>query len=164
MEQTFGGFVRQRRSSMGITLRGLAARLGLSPVYMSNIETDRKPAPTQEYLEKLAQELHLNVDERRYLLDLAAKSKEQCVSADLPEYIMERDIVRAALRTAKEVDATDEEWQAFIDRLTQRDKDQKGGEGWNVPITGIRCWKPSRERCCVPMMLSSFTEIRSLSL
>ena len=53
MEQTFGGFVRQRRSSMGITLRGLAARLGLSPVYMSNIETDRKPAPTQEYLEKL---------------------------------------------------------------------------------------------------------------
>lgn len=40
---------------------------------------------------------------------------------------MERDIVRAALRTAKEVDATDEEWQAFIDRLTQRDKDQKGG-------------------------------------
>ena len=104
-----------------------AARLGLSPVYMSNIETDRKPAPTQEYLEKLAQELHLNVDERRYLLDLAAKSKEQCVSADLPEYIMERDIVRAALRTAKEVDATDEEWQAFIDRLTQRDKDQKGG-------------------------------------
>ena len=119
MEQTFGGFVRQRRSSMGITLRGLAARLGLSPVYMSNIETDRKPAPTQEY--------HLNVDERRCLLDLAAKSKEQCVSADLPEYIMERDIVRAALRTAKEVDATDEEWQAFIDRLTQRDKDQKGG-------------------------------------
>ena len=69
MEQTFGGFVRQRRSSMGITLRGLAARLGLSPVYMSNIETDRKPAPTQEYLEKLAQELHLNVDERRCLLD-----------------------------------------------------------------------------------------------
>lgn len=31
MEQTFGGFVRQRRSSMGITLRGLAARLGLLP-------------------------------------------------------------------------------------------------------------------------------------
>lgn len=35
---------------------------------------------------------------------------------------MERDIVRAALRTAKEVDATDEEWQEFIDRITQRGK------------------------------------------
>ena len=37
MEQTFGNFVRQRRSSLGITLRGLASKLGLSPVYMSNI-------------------------------------------------------------------------------------------------------------------------------
>ena len=54
------------------------------------------------------------------MLDLAAKSKAQRVSSDLPEYIMERDIVRAALRTAKEVDATDAEWQEFIDRLTKR--------------------------------------------
>lgn len=59
MEQTFGRFVRQRRSSLGITLRGLASKLNLSPVYLSNIETDRKPAPTQEYLEKLAIELKL---------------------------------------------------------------------------------------------------------
>ena len=27
MEQTFGRFVRQRRSSLGITLRGLASKL-----------------------------------------------------------------------------------------------------------------------------------------
>lgn len=86
---------------------------------MSNIETDRKPAPTQEYLEKLAIELKLNRDEWEYLLDLAAKSKDQKVSADLPDYIMERDIVRAALRTAKEVDATDAEWQEFIEPYHQ---------------------------------------------
>ena len=127
MEQTFGRFVRQRRSSLGITLRGLASKLNLSPVYLSKSETDRKPAPTQEYLEKLAIELKLNRDEWEYLLDLAAKSKDQKVSADLPDYIMERDIVRAALRTAKEVDATDAEWQAFIDRLTQRGRIQQGG-------------------------------------
>ena len=35
---------------------------------------------------------------------------------------MERDIVRVALRTAKEVDATDAEWQEFIDRITRRGK------------------------------------------
>ena len=33
---------------------------------------------------------------------------------------MDRDIVRVALRTAKEVDATDEEWQAFIEMLKAR--------------------------------------------
>lgn len=120
MEQTFGGFVRQRRMALGISLRGLAARLELSPVYMSNIETDRRPAPTQEHLDKLAAELKLDKEDAARLLDLAARSQHQRVSADLPDYIMERDIVRAALRTAKEVDATDEEWQEFIDRITRR--------------------------------------------
>ena len=120
LKQTFGAFVREHRKARGMTLRELAIRLGISPVYMSNIETDRRPAPAQEYLDKLAAELLLDQAGYEKLLDLAASSREQRVSADLPEYIMERDIVRAALRTAKEVDATDDEWQEFIDRLTKR--------------------------------------------
>lgn len=120
MEQTFGAFVRQKRMEQGLSLRRLAARLGLSPVYMSNIETDRKPAPSQENLDKLAEELHLSKADRELFLDLAAASHKMKVPADLPEYIMERDIVRAALRTAKEVDATDAEWQEFIDLITKR--------------------------------------------
>ena len=120
MNQTFGSFVRQKRMEQGLSLRGLAARLGLSPVYMSNIETGRKPAPARENLDKLTLELHLSKEEQELLLDLAARPETMRVSADLPEYIMERDIVRAALRTAKEVDATDEEWQEFIDRITKR--------------------------------------------
>lgn len=122
MEQTFGQFIRQRRLATGLSLRGLAARLELSPVYMSNIETDRKPAPARESLEKLSAELRLDRESMELMLDLAAKSRSQQVSADLPDYIMEHDIVRAALRTAKEVDATDEEWQEFIDRITRRGK------------------------------------------
>ena len=109
MEQTFGAFVRQKRMEQGLSLRRLAARLGLSPVYMSNIETDRKPAPSQENLDKLAEELHLSKADRELFLDLAAASQKMKVPADLPEYIMERDIVRTALRTAKEVDAMDHE-------------------------------------------------------
>ena len=120
MEQTFGSFVRQRRQAIGISLRGLAARAELSPVYMSSIEPDRKAAPAQESLERLATELRLSKEDKETFLDLAAKSRKQRISADLPDYIMEKDIVRAALRTAKEVDATDEEWQEFIDRITKR--------------------------------------------
>ena len=122
MEQTFGSFVREHRMSRSLSLRNLAAKLEISPVYMSNIETDRKPAPTQEKLDKLVDILGLGQYEAEQLLDLAAKSKNRQVSADLPEYIMERDIVRVALRTAKEVDATDAEWQEFIDRITRRGK------------------------------------------
>lgn len=120
MEQTFGSFLREKRMARGLTLRGMAAKLDLSPVYMSNIENDRRPAPTRAYLERLEQELHLNKAETEQMLDLAAKSQNNRVSADLPDYIMDREIVRAALRTAKEADATDQEWQEFIDRINRR--------------------------------------------
>ena len=119
MEQTFGSYVREKRMARGLSLRGLAAKLEVSPVYMSNMENDRRPAPTKEKMDRLIEILGLCQADTELLLDLAAKSKTQRVSADLPEYIMERDIV---LRTAKEVDATDEEWQEFIDRITQRQK------------------------------------------
>ncbi len=120
MEQTFGSFLREKRIARGLTLRGMAAKLDLSPVYLSNIENDRRPAPTRAYLERLEQELHLNKAETEQMLDLAAKSQNNRVSADLPDYIMDREIVRAALRTAREADATDQEWQDFIDRINRR--------------------------------------------
>ena len=94
MEQTFGSFLREKRMARGLTLRGMAAKLDLSPVYMSNIENDRRAAPSQEYLERMALLLQLDKPEREWMLDLAAKSKQNRVSADLPDYIMDREIVR----------------------------------------------------------------------
>ena len=120
MEQTFGSFVRERRKSYGISLRSMAAKLDLSPVYMSNIENDRRAAPAQGCLDQMAILLHLGKADRERLLDLAAKSRRDRVSADLPEYIMDREIVRTALCTAREADATDQEWQDFIDRISRR--------------------------------------------
>ena len=104
----------------GISLRSMAAKLNLSPVYMSNIENDRRAAPTQEHLEQMSILLQLDKADRERLLDLAAKSRQDRVSADLPDYIMDREIVRTALRTAREADATDQEWQEFIDRINRR--------------------------------------------
>ena len=92
VEQTFGSFLREKRMARGLTLRGMAAKLLLQ----------------------------LDKPEREWMLDLAAKSKQNWVSADLPDYIMDREIVRAALRTAREADATDQEWQDFIDRINRR--------------------------------------------
>ena len=60
---------------------------------------------------------HLDVYKRQ-MYDLAARSRNT-VSADLPEYIMEKDIVRAALRTAKKHNVTDKQWEDFIRRITK---------------------------------------------
>ena len=100
-------------------LRDTAKHLNIAYGYLCDIEQSRRPAPNGDFVERISAFLNLDKSEHELLLDLAAKSRNT-VSADLPDYIMEKDIVRAALRVAKEVDATDEEWQTFMKMLKER--------------------------------------------
>ena len=128
MEMTFGEYIRQMRKGdcddHYMSLRTLATKCDLSPVHLSNIENDRRPAPAKEYLDRMADVLRLDKAERETFYELAAKSKD-AVAEDLPDYIKANNVVRVALRTAKDVDATDAEWQEFIEKLKQRDKQRE---------------------------------------
>ena len=127
-DMTFGAFIRRKRMELEpyISLRRMAQLLELSPVHMSNIETGRDAAPRNEVLEKLTVQLKLDKQERERMYELAAKSKNYtAVPGDLPEYISAHEYARIALRVAKDVDATDQEWQDFIERLQKRS--QQGG-------------------------------------
>ena len=119
--QTFGAFLKSKRLRKEITLRCFAGMLDVSPVYLCDVEKDRKPSPSNERLQQIATLLHFDKREAEEMYDLAAMSRSRpTVSNDLPEYIMENEIVRVALRTAKDADATDEEWIEFIEKLKKR--------------------------------------------
>ena len=116
--KTFGDFLIAKRMEREMSARQLAIKLDYSAVYICDIEKNRRPVP-DEILEKLPSLLlHLNEAETEEMYDLAARSRHT-VSADLPEYIMEKDIVRAALRTAKKHNVTDKQWEDFIRRITK---------------------------------------------
>ena len=115
--KTFGDFLISKRMEREMSARQLAIKLDFSAVYICDIEKNRRPVP-DEILEKLPLLLHLNEAETEEMYDLAARSRHT-VSADLPEYIMEKDIVRAALRTAKKHNVTDKQWEDFIRRITK---------------------------------------------
>ena len=116
-EKSFGRFLISKRQEKEISARQLAIALDYSAAYICDIEKDRRHVP-DEILEKLPVLLHLSEEEKEEMYDLAARSRNT-VSADLPEYIMEKDIVRAALRTAKKHNATDKQWEDFIRRITK---------------------------------------------
>ena len=119
-ETTFGTYLREKRGSQGLSARELSMETNISAMYICDIEKHRRPAPTDELLERLADALKISdAQERARFYDLAAKSKNT-VSLDLPDYIMEKDIVRAALRTAKEYDVSDSEWEEFIERIRKK--------------------------------------------
>ena len=127
---TFGAFIRKKRMGLDphMSMRKMAELLKLSPVHMSNIETGREAAPKIDVLANLAKHLKLNKKEQELMYDLAAESKNYtAVPGDLPEYITTHEYAKIALRVAKDVDATDEEWIEFIEKLKKRGE----GDGYN---------------------------------
>lgn len=122
MDERFGKFVRERREEKKINLRKLAEILEIAPAYMSDIEKSRRYPPDRKKIEKIAKALELNQDETNYLFDMAAHAKDNTVSPDLPDYIMENDIVRVALRRARDIDAGKEEWEKVMKVLEEIEK------------------------------------------
>lgn len=58
-------------------------------------------------------------EERTRMFDLAGKGRSE-VAPDLPDYIMSRDYVSAALRTARELGADQSDWEEMIAALKKR--------------------------------------------
>ena len=117
--QNFGEFIQRKRVEKQIPLRKMAERIGISAPYLSDIEKDRRNPPEMDKLELISQVLLLSEDEKSIMLDLAGR-KRNSVAPDLPSYIMERDYVSAALRTARDLDAGEEEWMKFVAELKKR--------------------------------------------
>lgn len=115
----FGEFLQQKRIVRGITLRKMAELLGITPPYLSDIEKDRRNPPEMEKLEQISSILLLSAEDKTVMLDLAGK-KRNTVAPDLPKYIMERSYVSAALRTARDLDADEADWQRFVQELKNR--------------------------------------------
>lgn len=118
---TFGEFLKEKRKSQKISLRELAKLLGISPPYMSDIENDHRNPPDKTKLDKIAQLLSLDQNERNQLYDLAATSKirSYVVSPDLAEFIMGNEKLRMALRKAKDKKINDKQWEKIIKTIDE---------------------------------------------
>lgn len=92
--QKFGAFVRRTRESRAIGLREMAKMIGVSPTYLSKVERDEFPAPSEEKVRAIARIIECNADE------LLARGGR--VSSDLSDIIRRRPVELATLlRTAK---------------------------------------------------------------
>ncbi len=114
MTGEFGAYIREKRTARDMTLRKLASELGIAPAYMSDIEKGRRYPPDREKLYDMARILELTEAERDDMFDLAADEKEEAVSQDISDYIMESQKARQALRTAKKNNITEDKWEEVI--------------------------------------------------
>jgi transcriptional regulator with XRE-family HTH domain len=106
--EKFGAYIRDQREAKGISLRELAKAAGVSPTFMSKVETEDWK-PKEEKLRKIARVLELDSD------DLVARAGR--VPSDLAEIIKEhgaRPELEALMRTTKRFSAQE------MDKLVQQ--------------------------------------------
>jgi transcriptional regulator with XRE-family HTH domain len=115
MPYTFGKYIRNLREVQNIPLRTLAESIQISPAYLSEIERDKRCAPSIEsgILEKLQEELEISADARNddcnTFFDLAGDSRSYSYE-DLNRYLKEQPLARKALRLAAQVGLDDSFW------------------------------------------------------
>lgn len=115
----FGEFLQKKREEKKVTLRKMADMLGFSAPFLSDVEKDRRNPPEKDKLDMIVNILGLSEEEKDLMFNLAGR-RRNTVAPDLPEYIMKRDYVSSALRIARDLNASEEEWMAFVEELKKR--------------------------------------------
>lgn len=123
--ETFGMFITAKRKEKEISLRQFAKLVGISPVHTSNIERGERAAPPFDTLNRMAEVLSLSQSEQYYMYDLAAQTRSGVsIAQDLVVYIFENPYIVDVLRSAKLQNATTEDWEIFINHLSNKRLDK----------------------------------------
>lgn len=127
MAGEFGQYIDQKRRGRGadgadIMLKDIANTMGVTATYLSDIIKGRRNPPEMKLLEKIAEALHLDENERTELLDLAGRERAEA-APDLPEYIMDANLphVRIALRRANSKNLGDDFWKKVVEEMDDKE-------------------------------------------
>lgn len=112
----FGQFISEQKLKNSLQGQELAKKLGISLGYLSQLEHGKRLCPDVGLLKKMIEVFDLNMEEINVLYDLYSEASGQ-LSPDIAEYIQSDDIIRKALRCARDSSATDEHWERFIEFL-----------------------------------------------
>ena len=118
--QVLGAYVKELRTSRGVTVRAMAENINMGCGLYSDFESGRRCPADLETLDMIISALRLSEEDSKKLYDLAGKARE-AAPPDLTEYINETPKARIALRVAKET-ATDEDWEYITNYLKRKGK------------------------------------------
>jgi len=110
MTETFGKKVRDLRLKADVGLRELARLIGKSPGYLSDVEQNNVPPPSEDVILKIAVVLN---EDRNELLKAARK-----MDPELSNYVSGEPQAADFLRMAKEKGFSSKDWET-LSRLAQ---------------------------------------------
>lgn len=103
MDETFGKILRDLRINSGIGLRELASLIGISPGYLSDVEHDHVPPPSEKLILKIADTIQAD----RSDLLMAARNMDP----ELFNFVTQEPQAADFLRMAKDKGFEGEDWE-----------------------------------------------------
>ena len=122
MDDSFGKTLRNLRLQAQVVLRELAALIKKSPGYLSDVEQDRVPPPSEAMILDIAKALNVN---KKDLLTAARK-----VDPELSEYVVDQPMAADFLRMAKDYEFKENDWERLsqLAKISRLGKLNKGEE------------------------------------
>ena len=123
---SFGEYIRKKRLSDAreLTLQDVAEYLNVSTSYICSVENRSKKPFDGEMLERFAQFLNLSTEETALMYDIAGRETHE-VPYDIEDTFFHEpfgDLIRHAIRLHQADLLTEEDLQAFIDRIENSPK------------------------------------------
>ena len=122
MTDTFGKKIRDLRVNTELGLRELARLINKSPGYLSDVEQDKVPPPSEDVILKIA--AALDVDKKELLI------VAQKMDPEISSYVAQDPEAADFLRMAKEKEFDSDDWEklsqlAEIAKLGKVDEDKE---------------------------------------
>lgn len=121
---TFGKCIRLHRQEKGISLRSVAADIGISPTYLSGIEKGYRHAPisNMDIFYKLLKALDIPEEQTKFVIDMAY-STYGC-HHDIVNYLSECEKAKKFIRCAIELELSDDDWDSLLEQLNEKKKEK----------------------------------------
>lgn len=124
----FGNFISSKRKEKGISLRMMAKDLNISISYLSDLEQGNKMPPNssnekyRDLIINIIDYLNMNDADKEKCLNFADNdlAKKGHISNDITDYIGQTPLASVALRKAKDLNYSDDDWQRIIDNFDKK--------------------------------------------
>ena len=113
---SFGSLIRKTRLDLGIGQRELAKKIGIAASYLNDIEKEKRPAPKNTFIKKLAKTLNLSLNK---LNDLAGISKKS-TPPDVSDFINKNPKIITILRLLEKNNVSEEQLSA-IEKIVNKE-------------------------------------------
>ena len=116
-----GQFISEQKQKKKLHSKELAAILGISVPYLSQLEHGKRQCPDASLINKMIEVFELTMEEKNIFYDLYAEASGQ-LSPDITAYLQSNKIAVKAIRAARDASATEKDWEKFIEFLNKNEQ------------------------------------------